>query len=114
MILATVRMAIPPAKHGEVLRILRAMNAHNRSQPGCLSSYIYRDAEEANVLMVEEAWTGEEELERHLRSADYSRLLQVMEMAIENPEIRFNTTSKSSGIEIIERAGISSVGQKES
>jgi quinol monooxygenase YgiN len=98
-------MAIPSAKHGEVLRILRGMSAQNRIQPGCLSSYIYKDAEEANVLMVEEAWTGEEELERHLRSADYSRLLLVMEMASENPEIRFSTISKSSGIEIIERAG---------
>ena len=104
MILATVRMVIPPSKHGEVLKILRTLTEQNRIQPGCLSSHIYRDTEEGNTFSVEETWRSKEDLECHLRSAEYSKLLQVMEMGIEHPEIRFSTLSTWGGIETIEKA----------
>ena len=108
MVSATIRMVIPSTKHGEVLRILRAMIEQNRIQPGCLDSHVYRDAEEGDILMVEETWRSEEDLARYLRSAEYSKLLLVMEMATENPEIRFSSISKSRGMETIEEARKSS------
>jgi len=41
--------------------------------------------------MFDEMWRSEEELKSHLRSNEYSKLLLVIEMALQNPEIRFNT-----------------------
>jgi quinol monooxygenase YgiN len=108
MVQTTIRMVIPASKHAEVLSVLRAMTEQNRIQPGCLSSYCYRDAEEANVIMIEEVWKSEEDLDRHLRSELYSRMLLIMEMAVVKPEIKFNTISESSGIEMIEAARHSS------
>jgi quinol monooxygenase YgiN len=55
-------------------------------------------------LMVEEVWKSQEDLDRHLRSDDYRNMLFVTEMALEPPEIRFQTISHSAGIEIIEKA----------
>jgi quinol monooxygenase YgiN len=54
--------------------------------------------------MFEEIWKSEEDLECHLRSDDYRKVLLVLEMAVKQPEIRFDTISSSTGIETIEKA----------
>jgi quinol monooxygenase YgiN len=112
MVLATIRMMIPPKKHDEALRILRSMGEQNRIRRGCLSCRIYKDAEEENVFVFEEMWRSEEEFKNHLRSNEYDRLLLVMEMALQNPEIKFSTITRQSGIEMIEKAR-SSIGKHE-
>ena len=104
MILATIRMTIPPQKSGEALKILRSMAEQCRDDPGCLSCHIYGDLQEKNVLMLEEVWRSEEDLDLHLRSDEYRNLLLVLEMALKQPEIRFDTISSSTGIETIEKA----------
>jgi quinol monooxygenase YgiN len=97
-------MKISPPKRGEALKILKSIVEGNRILPGCLSCRIYEDIEEDNVLMYEEMWKSEEELEQHLRSDEYRKVLLVMEMALHHPEVGFNTLSSSTGIETIEKA----------
>jgi quinol monooxygenase YgiN len=104
MVLATVRMLIPSEKRREAFEILRMMAERTRVQLGCLSCRIYHDEQVEAVLMVEEVWRSQEDLDRHLRSDDYRHVLFVTEMAVEPPEIRFQTISHSAGIEIIEKA----------
>ena len=104
MIQATVRMAIQSRKSGEALKILRSVVELCRDDPGCLSCHIYGDLQEKNVFMLKEVWKSEEDLDLHLRSDEYRNLLLVLEMALEQPEIRFDTISRSTGIETIEKA----------
>jgi quinol monooxygenase YgiN len=104
MILATVRMTIPPQKSGEVMKILRSMAEQCRDDPGCLSCHIYGDLQEENVFVLEQVWRAEEDLDLHLRSGEYLNLLLVLEMSLKQPEIRFDTISSSMGIEAIEKA----------
>jgi quinol monooxygenase YgiN len=104
MILATVRMVVPPDKRAEAVQILKAMAERTRAQPGCLSCRIYRDEQVEAVFMVEGIWKSQEDLDRHLRSDDYRHVLFVAEMAVEPPEIKFQTISHSAGVEIIEKA----------
>jgi quinol monooxygenase YgiN len=104
MILATVRMVIPPEKRAEAYQILKLVAERTRSQPGCLSCRIYRDEQVEAVFMVEVVWESQEDLDRHLRSDDYRHALFVTEMAVEPPEIKFQTISHSGGVEIIEKA----------
>ena len=54
--------------------------------------------------MLEEVWRTGEGLDLHLRSEEYRNLLLVLEMALKQPEIRFDTISSSTGIETIEKA----------
>ena len=81
MILATIRMTIPPQKREEVLKILRSMAEQCRDDPGCLSCNIYGDLQEKNVFVLEEVWRAEEDLNLHLRSGEYLNLLLVLEMS---------------------------------
>jgi quinol monooxygenase YgiN len=104
MVLATVRMRIPLKKRVEAVEILNAVAERTRFQPGCLSCRIYHDEQVEAVFMVEEVWESQENLDRHLRSEDYRNVLFVTEMAVEPPEIRFQTVTHSAGVEIIEKA----------
>jgi quinol monooxygenase YgiN len=104
MILATIRMTVPPQKSSEALRIFRSMTERSRDERGCLSCHVYGDLQETDVLMLEEVWRSGEDLERHLRSQEYLSILLAMEMADKKPEIRFDTISSSTGIEMIEKA----------
>jgi len=58
MILATIKMTFSSKKVGGALRILRSMAEQSRVQPGCLSSQVYRNGQEDNVLMFEKQFQG--------------------------------------------------------
>lgn len=103
MILSTIRMPIPVQKHNDALGILRSIAMQCRDDPGCLSCHVYRDVEDSNVLLLQGAWKVKENLDFHVRSDEYHNLLQVMEMSLKQPEIRFDTISSSTGIESIEK-----------
>lgn len=104
MILATTRTKFSGKKFEEALRILKSMSEQCSLQPGCLSSRVYRSEEEDNTLMFEQQWSNEEDMKHYLRSEDCRQLLVVLEMAVKQPEIRFDTILSSAGIETIEKA----------
>lgn len=104
MIRATIRMKMPAQKIREGLEILRSVAERARVQPGSIDCRIYKDAQEENVIMFDELWRSQEDLDQHLRSADYREVLLVVEMAQEKPEVRFHEIVRSSGLETIEKA----------
>ncbi len=88
------------------------MAEQSKVQPGCLSCRIYRNGEQDNVLLFEQQWSNEADLDRYLRSDEYRQVLMVLEMAIKQPEIRFDTISTSTGIETIGKARESSAEER--
>jgi len=104
MIRSTVRMALAAAQVSEVMGVLGSMAAQTRTERGCVGCHLYRDALEEAVLTIEETWASKADLERHLRSEEYRRLLLVMELARVPPEIRFEKVTEPTGIETIEEA----------
>jgi quinol monooxygenase YgiN len=104
MMLATVRMTIPAQKQGEAIKILRSVADLCEYDPSCLSCHLYGDLQEKNVLVLEEVWRTKEDLDLHLRSAEYLNLLLLLEMSLKEPEVRFDTILSSTGMETIEKA----------
>lgn len=104
MIHSTLRMALPAAKLTEAVRILGPMAERVRVDPSCLACHVYQDVQEDSVLMIEQVWKSEEDLERHLRSDEYRDVLLLMEMALAPPEVCFKVVSGSAGLEAIHRA----------
>ena len=104
MVRSTIRMLIPLEKQSEALEILGSMTEQTQFEPGCLSCRLYRSVEDARAIMFEELWLSEEDLKRHLQSDKYHKVLLVVEMAVEPPEIRFDTIALSMGVERIEQA----------
>jgi quinol monooxygenase YgiN len=104
MIRSTIRMRIPLKKQSEALEILGSMTEQIQFEPGCISCRLYRGVDDEGTIMLEEIWTSEKDLQHHLRSDKYRKVLLVVEMASEPPEIRFDTIAQSSGVETIEAA----------
>jgi quinol monooxygenase YgiN len=104
MIQAMIRMAIPPQRRVEAVKILRSIAEKCSDYPGHISCQLYEDMQEDNIFMLEEVWRTEEDMHLHIRSDEYRNLLMVLEMAITQPEIRFDRISSSTGIETIEKA----------
>jgi quinol monooxygenase YgiN len=104
MIRAAIRMLIPPKRRGEVMGILSSLGERCRFEPGCIGIRVYQDVELEPAIMFEQLWKSEEDLERHLRSEEFLKVLLVVEMSLESPEIRFDTISSSTGIETVEKA----------
>ncbi|KJS29139.1 MAG: hypothetical protein VR64_21585 [Desulfatitalea sp. BRH_c12] len=104
MFRSTIRMLIPLDKQSEALEILESVSVQTRCNPNCISSRLYRGVEEVRAIMVEELWTSKEETLRHLQSEEYRRVLLVVEMAEECPEIRFDTIMQSRAVELIASA----------
>jgi quinol monooxygenase YgiN len=104
MVHARIRMVMPPGKRIEALSILKSVAERTRIEPGCINCRIYQDVVDKHIIMIDESWENKNDLERHLRSEDYLKVLLVIEMAVETPEIRFNTIARSTGVDSIKKA----------
>ena len=101
MITWSLRINIPPGKRDEVERILRSLPGPARVRGGCLAFRIYRDLEDPGALALVQEWASSDALEAYLRSEDYPKLLTVMELATEPPEISFDTIETREGLELM-------------
>jgi quinol monooxygenase YgiN len=104
MIQATLRMDFAPSKIDEARKILGSIVERTRVIAGCISCSVFQDVDNKHLIVFEEKWRSDEDLQRHLRSEEYQKVLLVMEMAIIPPDIRFDTITGSSGVETIEEA----------
>jgi quinol monooxygenase YgiN len=104
MIHSMVRMVLPSDRLSEAMEVLGPIAERTRTERGCLGCHLHQDVLEDNVLIFEESWASEADLERHLCSQDYRQLLLIMELAKVPPEVRFDTVSNSTGFETIQKA----------
>ena len=68
---------------------------------GCIRCRLYQDASNENAFEWVEEWNTRENLDRHIRSDDYRRILEALELADQPPLVRFDTISGSEGMELI-------------
>jgi quinol monooxygenase YgiN len=101
---ATIRVNIGIKKRREARLILGSIIEQIQFEEGCISCRQYQDVLVKGVFMLEEFWTSEQALHRHLRSEKFRTVLLVIEMATEAPEIRFDTIAHSTGISTIKKA----------
>ena len=107
MIRTTIRLKAAPKHAAEAETILRGMVERTQHTPGCLGCHVYQDLQDRSVLLFEEEWQTPTDLDRHLRSDTYRCLIEVLEMAIQPPQIRFDTIAHSAGLETIAHAKLS-------
>ena len=102
MITASLRLVVPQKRQAEVLKTLRSLVGPTSARSGCVRCEIYRDVLDDSVYLYLEEWGSREQLERHIWSDHYRRLLGVMEAATEQPEIEYSTVSERQGFELVE------------
>ena len=101
-ILVTLKMIVRPEKRRDLLETMRGMLEPVRVERGCLSYRLYEDIEDRNIFVLVEEWATQKDLEGHIRTDNQRRILALMDLLSEQPQLRFNTVSHTAGMELIE------------
>ncbi len=101
MITSTMRITASENPNGEIVRVLRSLIEPTRVETGCISCDIYKDLHDPSIII----WVGEsntqDDLERHLRSPQYKKILAAFDMSNAQPDMRFNTVVETKGMQVI-------------
>ena len=103
MVVMSLRVKAPAGRRDKILKTLGSVLGPTRVLRGCLSCRLYQDLENRNVLTLIEEWESQEALDRHVRSDHYRKILAVMDLASEPPEIQFRSVASMAGMERIEQ-----------
>ncbi len=104
MITATIRIRVSKGKKGEVVRLLRSLIGPTRVETGCMNCHLYQDVNDQDVITWMEQWNSQDDLNCHLRTPQYKRILAALDMSDVQPEIRFDTVVETKGMQLIEEA----------
>ncbi len=101
MIQASLRIVVPQGKRTEILGVLSCLKGPAEGTSACRACRIFQDADDTNVLTYIVTWETQEDLEEHLRSDRFRRLLPYIELSREPPEVEFSTIGRVRGIEFM-------------
>ena len=102
MIMSTVRLAISARYRPEVLRTLRVLMGHATSKAGCAGFSLLQDVINPETLTICDWWVTREDLDAHVRSADYRLLLAVIDLSVTPPDISFDDLEHIGGLEVVQ------------
>jgi len=103
MIIAILKIFPRKEKRQETLDVLLTLKGPSLAEPGCLCCCLYDEHGEEPGILYMEQWRSLPELEHHLKHNNYSRILEVMELSSQPPEISFHETGTRWGFELIEK-----------
>ena len=101
MIQASFRLVAPEGKREEILDVLLCLKGPTEALAECRACWICQDVEDDHVLTYLVQWDTQEDLEAHLRSERFRRLLPYIEMSVEPPEVSFGSIDQVRGIEFL-------------
>src|SRR5256885_1571901 len=104
MVVFTLQLVASPKQRAEILQTLRSLVGPTSAERGCLVCYVQQDASDPNLLTFSEEWDHQSDLDRHMSTSEYRRLLAVMDMASSVPKVTFFTVSDVAGLERIAQA----------
>ena len=104
MITSSIRITAPENPDGEIVRVLRSLIEPTRVHTGCISCGLYKDLYDPDSIIWSEEWNTQDDLERHLRSPQYNKILAAIDMSDTQPDMRFNTVVETRGMQLIAEA----------
>jgi quinol monooxygenase YgiN len=103
MIIVTLRVNVALDRKDEINKLFASYVGPVSVGSGCLAVCLYSDCvHPGNFLLIEE-WRSRSFLQKHIRSRDFQKVLRIIDLAKELPEIRFHTTSTVEGFEVVEK-----------
>lgn len=101
MIQATIRLVAPEGKRQEVLDVLLCLKGPIEALAECQGCWICQDVANDHALTYLAQWDTQDDLEMHLRSERFRRLLPYIEMSVEPPAVSFGNIEHIRGIEFL-------------
>lgn len=94
-------MKSPASRTAELVQALRSVMRPARAEKGFINCQLYFDAENRSTICYEERWTTREDFAEQVRSPRFTRLLDLMEFAKEQPSLEFHFVSETRGLEYV-------------
>ena len=101
MIQAIFRLVAPEGKLREFLDVLLYLKGPTEGLAECRTCWICQDVTNDNAVIYLVQWDTQEDLESHLRSERFRRLLPYIEMSVEPPAVTFGSIEHIRGIEFL-------------
>lgn len=101
MIQASFRLVAPVGKRDEFLNVLLCLKGPTEASAECQGCWIGQDVEDDHALTYLVQWNDQDDLEAHLRSERFRRLLPYMEMSVEPPAVEVSAVDRIGGIEFL-------------
>ena len=78
MITALLRIPVSEERKDEVTQLLRSLIEPTRVETGCISCRLYQELRDPYVLTWVEEWETRDDLDRHLRSPRFKKILAAL------------------------------------
>jgi quinol monooxygenase YgiN len=101
MVQLTLKLRVTPGCVPNVIQALRAVMLAGQWHRGWMRAQSCRDLGDPGTLHYLEQWLTCEDAAREVRSARFSRLLELMEAAAEPPELQFQFISEVRGLDYV-------------
>jgi quinol monooxygenase YgiN len=98
----TLRLDIKPRSIDEATHVLRSLVGTVRAEPGCCATRLVQCLDAAASVTFVEEWRSRDDLQRHLRSLAFRRILAVMELAARAPTLEIDDVSSRRGFDLVE------------
>ncbi len=101
MIQASFRLVAPEGKQQEFRNVLLHVKGPTEALAQCRACWICQDVEDDRVFTYLVQWDTQEDLETHLRSERFRRLLPYIELSVQSPVVAFGSIEHLRGIEFL-------------
>ncbi len=96
-----------PARHAlAIMDALRMLMRATRLELGCIECQAWTTEDEDDPCRMEvhyeERWSTEPSIERRVRSDAFTKVLELLEGAVEPPQVEFDFVSRHQGLEYVE------------
>lgn len=102
MIQATLRIVVNREKRDAALELMESLIGPMHLVPGCIGCRLYHDLENENGLAIVQEFESETALHNFIRSNEYPKILALMDLSSDPPEVLFDQISETEGIELVE------------
>ncbi len=104
MIRLTLSITAARGESWRLIDALRSLMVPTRRERGCVSCQLMLSSESSDPMRISyvEDWSSEEALREQVRSDRFSRLLELMESALEPPHLEFALGNGTRGLDYVE------------
>ena len=101
VIQAHFRLVAPKGKRQEFLDVLLSLKGPTVASSQCRACWIFQDVDDDHTITYVVQWDTQDDLEAHLRSERFRRLLPYIEMSVVPPVVSFADVEHVCGIDFL-------------
>jgi quinol monooxygenase YgiN len=103
MIILTLKLKPPLHSLQGSLNTLETSRPSIEGTAGCLEFSVTVEVPSDGAIHIVERWESEADLHRHLRSEGFKRILDLMELSLENPDLHVFHVEECSGFDVVDQ-----------